>query len=141
MKGSQYPSAKQYRSLGSMSPSKNGSQSFSAPQREDGSRRKDVAAISLFLGVRGPYVLAQRNARCICAEKAMTRTLPVATYLYTINPIKHSPFCTQCDEGGGLKESLSLFSVSVLNFITLGQLQQQLAIKSARFWQLRFIST
>ena len=41
--------------------------------------------------------------------KAVTRTLPVATYLHTINPIKHSPFCTQCDQGGSQKESLSHF--------------------------------
>ena len=41
--------------------------------------------------------------------KAMTRTLPVATYLYTINPIKHSPCCTQCDQGASQKESLSHF--------------------------------
>ena len=41
--------------------------------------------------------------------KAMTRTLPVATYLHTINPIKHSPLCTQCDQGGSQKESLSHF--------------------------------
>ena len=33
----------------SMSPSKNGSQTFSTPQRKEGSLRKDVAAISLFL--------------------------------------------------------------------------------------------
>ena len=77
--------------------------------------------------------------------KAMTWTLPVATCLHTINLMKHSPFCTQCDQGGNQKESLSyflsicphIFSVSVLNFIKLGQ---QLTIISARFWQLRFIS-
>ena len=31
--------------------------------------------------------------------KAMTRTLPVAVYLHTINPTKHSPFCSQCQDG------------------------------------------
>ena len=41
--------------------------------------------------------------------KAVTQTLPVATYLHTINPTKHSPFCTQCDQGGSQKESLSHF--------------------------------
>ena len=41
--------------------------------------------------------------------KAVTRTLPVATYLHTINSIKHSPFCTQCYQGGSHKESLSHF--------------------------------
>ena len=65
--------------------------------------------------------------------KAMNQTLPVATYLHTINPIKHSPVCTQCDQG----EVFSIFSVSVLNFITLGQ---QLTVKFARLWQLRFMS-
>ena len=29
--------------------------------------------------------------------------------LHTINPIKHPPFCTQCDQGGSQKESLSHF--------------------------------
>ena len=41
--------------------------------------------------------------------KEVTQTLPVATYLHTINPKKHSPFCTQCDQGGSQKESLSHF--------------------------------
>ena len=49
--------------------------------------------------------------------KEMTWTLPVAaTYLNTINPIKHPPFCTQCDEGGCLKESLSHFLSASLKF-------------------------
>ena len=41
--------------------------------------------------------------------KAIFQTLPVATYLHTINPIKHPPLCTQCDQGGSQKESLSHF--------------------------------
>ena len=35
------------------------------------------------------------------------------------------------------KKAFHIFSVPVLNFITIGQ---QLTIKSARFWQLCFIS-
>ena len=53
-----------------MSPSKNGSQSFSAPQRKEGSRRKDIAAVSLFLQPlerEGHTLLQQRNSRCIWA--------------------------------------------------------------------------
>ena len=41
--------------------------------------------------------------------KAVTQTLPVATYLHSINPIKHSPLYTQCDQGGSQKESLTHF--------------------------------
>ena len=54
----------------SMSQSKNGSQSSSAPQCKEGSRRKDIAAISLFLQPLEREVhmfLQQCNARCICA--------------------------------------------------------------------------
>ena len=68
-------------------------------------------------------------------KKAMTQTLPVATYLHTINPIKHSHFCTQCDQGGSQKERFS--HLPVLNFTMVGQ---YLTIKSVRFWQLHFIS-
>ena len=50
--------------------SKNSSQSFSAPQHKEGSRRNDIAAISLFLQPLEREVhmfLQQCNARCICA--------------------------------------------------------------------------
>ena len=53
-----------------MSQSKSSSQSFSAPQRKEGSWQKDVAAISLFLQPLEQEVqtfLQQRNTRCICA--------------------------------------------------------------------------
>ena len=54
-----------------MSQSKNGSQSFSAPQRKEGSLSKDVAAISLFLQPleREVHKLLQQciHTRCICA--------------------------------------------------------------------------
>ena len=49
-------------------------------------------------------------------------------------PFLHS--MSQCDQGGSQKV-FHIFSVPVLNFITLGQ---QLTIKSARFWQLLFKS-
>ena len=57
-----------------------------------------------------------RNLTASCRDslvaycmKEMTQTLPVATYLHTINPIKHSPLCTHCGQGGSQKESLSHF--------------------------------
>ena len=39
-------------------------------------------------------------------------TIPQSTfqqYLHTVNPINHSPLCTQCDQGGSQKESVSRF--------------------------------
>ena len=41
--------------------------------------------------------------------KAMTQTLPVATYLHRINQTKHSPCCTHCSQDGSQKERLSHF--------------------------------
>ena len=57
-----------------------------------------------------------RDSLVAYCMKAMNQALRVATYLHTINPIKHSHVCTQCDQG----EVFSIFSVSVLNFIKLG---------------------
>ena len=108
-----------------------------------------LRALKLHNTVFTSEVLVQQHGAVVCNViascrdslvaywmKAMTQTLPVVTYLHTINPLKHSPFCTQCDQGGSQKEKFfHIFSVPVLNFITLGQ---QLTIKSARFWQLHF---
>ena len=55
-----------------MSQAKKGPQSFSAPQRKEGLRRKDITAISLFLQPLEREVhkfLQQHNTRCICAEE------------------------------------------------------------------------
>ena len=69
--------------------------------------------------------------------KVMTQTLSVATYLHMINPIKHSLYTLNVIKVAAKKNAFHIFSVPVLNFITL---VQQLTIKSARFMQLRFIS-
>ena len=47
--------------------------------------------------------------------KAMTQNLPVAIYLNTINPTKHSPFCSQSQDGSK-KESLSRFLCTCSKF-------------------------
>ena len=46
---------------------------------------------------------------CGLRMKMMAQMFPVATYLDTINLIKHAPFCTHCGQGGSQKESLSHF--------------------------------
>ena len=48
--------------------------------------------------------------------KAMTQTLPVATYLYRINQTKHSPCCTHCSQDCSQNESLSHFFSICLKF-------------------------
>ena len=81
-----------------------------------------------------------RNVIASCGDslvaywmKAMTQTLPVATYLHTINPINTPLSVLNVIKVAAKKKVFHIFSVLVLNFITLGQ---QLTIKSASFWQL-----
>ena len=66
----------------------------------------------------------------------MAQTLPVATYLCTINQEKTLSFLYQGGPGGSQKESLHILSTCSKFHYARTALSQQLTIKSLRAWQL-----
>ena len=78
-------------------------------------------------------ITSSRGSLVAYRMKVMTRTLPVAKYLYTIYPTNTPSHVLYVVKVAANKKVFRIFSVPVLNFTILGQ---QVTIKSVRFWSV-----